>query len=92
MRSNCFLLALLLVGILPELGPLVAQSGPWFKLVSVKVIGSSRYEESEIVRATGLKLAELVTPDTLKEAAGRLGRRICGSQLPISHSRRGADG
>jgi hypothetical protein len=92
MRSNCFLLSLLLVGILPALRPLVAEGGPRFKLVSVKVIGSTRYEESEIVRATGLKLAELVTPDTLKEAADRLGRRICGSQLPISHSGRGADG
>jgi outer membrane protein insertion porin family len=91
MRSNCFLLALLLVGILPALRPLVAQSGPRFKLVSVKVIGSTRYEESEIVRATGLKLAELVTPDTLKEATGRLGAAGAFAEVNYRYHTRGEE-
>ena len=73
MQSTCFLLSLLLVRILPGLSPPVGQSEARFKLVSVKVIGSTRYEESEIVRASGLKLAEVVTLETLKEAANRLG-------------------
>ena len=78
MRSTClslslYLVSLLLIGTPPATGPLMAQSGGQFKLVSVKVIGSTRYQESEIVRASGLKLAEVVTPNTLQEAASRLG-------------------
>jgi outer membrane protein insertion porin family len=51
----------------------MAQSEGQFKLVSVKVIGSTRYQESEIVRASGLKPAEVVTLKTLQQAASRLG-------------------
>src|SRR5208337_2051300 len=72
MQSTCFLLSFLLVLTFPATRPAMAQSGGRFKLVSVKVIGSTRYQESEIVQAAGLKLAEVVTPDTLKEAADRL--------------------
>jgi outer membrane protein insertion porin family len=52
---------------------LPAQSARQFKLAGVKVIGSTRYQESEIVRAAGLTLAQGITLDALKEAAGRLG-------------------
>jgi len=73
MRSACFLLLFPFVLTVLTTKIATTESGDQLKLVSVKVIGSTRYEESEIVRATGLKLAEAVTLDTLKETASRLG-------------------
>ena len=91
MRSTHFLLTFVLLATpwVPRLLP--AQSGPWFKLVSVKVIGSTRYEESEIVRATGLKVAELVSPDRLKEAANRLGAAGVFAEVNYRYHTRGEE-
>lgn len=72
MRIACLLPCLLIVNLLTA-GPAMTQSGGQFKLTGVTVVGSARYKESEIVRASGLKLGELVTVDTPKEAATRLG-------------------
>ena len=51
----------------------LAQNSGTFRLVSVRVEGSKQYEASEIVRAAGLKVSQSITPDALKEAAGKLG-------------------
>jgi outer membrane protein insertion porin family len=73
MRYCRFLSEFLLVGLLCTTGLTAAQGAGGFKLAGVKVLGSTRYSESEIARGGGLKIGENVTPDTLKEAAGRLG-------------------
>ena len=73
MRYCRFLSEFLLVGLLCTTGLTAAQAAGGFKLAGVKVLGSTRYSESEIARGGGLKIGENVTPDTLKEAAGRLG-------------------
>jgi len=73
MRTTCFLLIFLCGVTLLTAGPAMTQSTGQFKLTGVTVVGSVRYEESEIVRASGLKLGETVNVDTLKEAAARLG-------------------
>jgi len=69
----------------------MAQSGRRFKLVSVKVIGSSRYQESEIVRAAGLKLAEMVTPDALKEAADSLAKAGVFAEVTYRYQTQGQE-
>jgi len=66
------LLPVLLASVLTVPTPLLAQAARQFRLLSAKVIGSTRYGESEIVRGTGLKLAETITLEGLKEAADRL--------------------
>ena len=73
MRSACLLLICLVAFTARTSQPVMAQSGGGFKLVSVKVIGSTRYPESDIVREAGLKPGDVVTLDGLKEAANRLG-------------------
>ena len=73
MRTACFLLFFPLAMILVTAAPAMTQNAGQFKLAGVTVVGSVRYQESEIVRASGLKLGEFVIVDTLKEAATRLG-------------------
>ena len=73
MRTICFLLFFLFVTTLLTARPAMTQSTGQFELTAVTVVGSARYKESEIVRASGLKLGETVGLDTLKEAATRLG-------------------
>jgi outer membrane protein insertion porin family len=91
MPSTRFLLTFVLLAIPSVARLLPAQTGRPFKLVSVKVIGSTRYEESEIIRAAGLKLAEAVTPDTLKEAADRLGTAGVFAELHYRYQTRGEE-
>jgi len=68
-RTLTVILALIL---LAAQSPLAAQNAGVFKLAGVSVTGSKRYDATEIARATGLKIAESLTVDSLKEAASKL--------------------
>ncbi len=50
-------------------GPLRADPPPGERIVKISVLGSSRYPEAEIIRATGLKLGADVRPETFQNAA-----------------------
>jgi len=64
--------AILLVLLLAAPGAPAAQSGGEFRLAGVNVVGSKRYDAAEIARATGLKVAEIITAKSLDEAANKL--------------------
>jgi outer membrane protein assembly factor BamA len=53
--------------------PAVAGAADHFNLVRVVVTGSQRYQEDDLVRATGLVVNTQVSPNDLQEAANRLG-------------------
>lgn len=44
-----------------------------FKLVSIKAIGSKRYQPEDIIAATGLQLGQTVSEDDFKQAVRQLG-------------------
>ncbi len=48
-------------------------SSSW-KLTSIKVTGSRRYQPAEIAAATGLQIGKMVTDDDFQRATGRLGK------------------
>lgn len=50
----------------------LAQTSPAARLVEIKVLGSERYSDAEIIRVTELKLGTQVTPQAFQEAANRL--------------------
>ncbi len=56
---------------------MAAQAGPGgsneTRLASLHFVGSHRYSEAEIIRASGLKLGTAVSKGNLDEVAGRLG-------------------
>jgi outer membrane protein assembly factor BamA len=87
--SACLLLPVLLASIFAVARAPVAESARQFKLAGVKVIGSTRHKESEIVRATGLKLGQPITLDALKEAAGKLGTAGVFAELSYRYQTRG---
>jgi outer membrane protein assembly factor BamA len=82
-------LTLLLLSSLAPLRPSIAQSVPSFRLAGVKVIGSTRHEESEIILATGLKLAGGTSPEGLKEAANKLASTGAFAQVNYRYETRG---
>ena len=82
---EAFLVAFLLVA----QGAPPAQSAEVFRLAGVSVVGSKRYDASEIARATGLKVAENLTVDSLKEAASRLGSMGVFAQVNYRYATRG---
>jgi len=53
--------------------PAVAGAADHFNLVRVLVTGSQRYQEDDLVRATGLNVNTQVTADDLQNAANHLG-------------------
>ncbi|HET6841094.1 MAG TPA: POTRA domain-containing protein [Candidatus Angelobacter sp.] len=55
------------------LSPLLAHAGGQYRLTKIVVTGSSRYKDSDLVRATGLTLNAQVTLDDLQNAAARMG-------------------
>lgn len=65
---GAFLAALLLLAPSASL----AQGAGTLRLSGVTVVGSKRFKASDIAGATGLKVAEAVSLDALKEAADRL--------------------
>jgi outer membrane protein insertion porin family len=67
-RGHVALWALLLA--LPQMLP--AQSGGAFRLLSVTVSGSQRFDSTSAARATGLKIGDSITIKSLDEAANRL--------------------
>jgi outer membrane protein assembly factor BamA len=89
MRTACFLLFFPLAMVLVTAGPAMAQSAGQFKLAGVTVVGSARYKESEIFQASGLKLGEIVSVDTLKEAATRLGSAGVFAEVNYRYRTRG---
>jgi outer membrane protein insertion porin family len=89
MRTACFLLLFLFVVTLLTAGPAMAQSTGQFKLADVTVVGSAHYQEPEIVRASGLKIGELVSVDTLKQAATRLGTSGVFAEVNYRYHTRG---
>src|SRR5208282_2400684 len=85
LKALCALAVLLLTASIPA----PAQSSGTFRLVGLRVVGSKRYEASEIVRATGLKLSQNITSDGLKEAAGKLGALGIFSQVSYRYQTQG---
>jgi outer membrane protein assembly factor BamA len=67
-RSSRLLLAGLLFFCIH--GLLFAQTS--FRLQSVRVVGSKRFSEQDLIAALGLKTGTMVDLDTLKQAADRL--------------------
>jgi len=65
------LVALGLALVLP--GAVSGQTAGPFRLVGVHAIGSKRYPDAQIAKATGLKVGEPITLNALQEAAGKLG-------------------
>jgi hypothetical protein len=55
------------------LSPLLVHAGGQYRLTKIVVTGSSRYQDSDLVRATGLALNAQVTLDDLQNAAARMG-------------------
>jgi len=68
----CFLVlsSFLLAQVGKSSKPLPASA---FKLISVKVTGSSRYSSEEIVGASGLQIGQIVHEQDFKKASSRLG-------------------
>ena len=62
-------LVLLLVCLLPSL----ARAADRYTLVRILVTGSERYQQDDLLRATGLAVNTQVTADDLQNAANRLG-------------------
>ncbi len=81
--------ALLVVFLLVAQSASAAQSAGVFRLAGVSVVGSKRYDASEIARATGLKVAESLTVDSLKQAASRLGSMGVFAQVNYRYATRG---
>lgn len=52
--------------------PLAAMAPPRERIVQISVLGSNRFPEAEIIRATGLKLGSEVTPGAFQNAANKL--------------------
>ena len=55
------------------LSPLLAHAGGQYRLTKIVVTGSSRYQDFDLVRATGLTVKTQVTLDDLQNAAARMG-------------------
>lgn len=64
----------------------LAQTSPAARLVEIKVLGSERYSDSEIIRAADLKMATEVTPRAFQEAADRLAATGAFSDVNYSYS------
>jgi outer membrane protein insertion porin family len=88
-HNNLKALGVLAVLLLSAAIPARAQSSGTFRLAGLRVVGSKRYEASEIVRATGLKLSQNITPDELKEVAGKLGALGIFSQVGYRYQTQG---
>jgi len=85
LKALYVLAVLLLTGSIPA----PAQSSGTFRLVGLRVVGSKRYEVSEVVRASGLKLSQNITPDGLKEVAGKLGALGIFAQVSYRYQTQG---
>jgi outer membrane protein insertion porin family len=72
----------------PQSAPLAQDSGT-FLLENIRVEGSKRYETSEIVRATSLKLGQSATLEDLKKAAAELGSVGVFAQVAYRYKSRG---
>jgi outer membrane protein assembly factor BamA len=81
--------ASLVVFLLVAQSGLPAQSAGAFRLAGVSVVGSKRFDASEIARATGLKVGANLTLDSLKEAASRLGSMGVFAQVNYRYATRG---
>jgi outer membrane protein insertion porin family len=66
-----------------------AQSAGVFQLTGVSVVGSKRYDASEIGRATGLKVGDNLSLDALKDAASRIASWGIFTQVNYRYTTRG---
>ena len=83
-RTAILLLVLLLASVAG------AQAAPRFRLLHVKVRGTTSYSEAEILKASGLKLGAEVTQDDLQEATNKLGNS--GAFSTVNYQFAGAPG
>jgi len=67
-----------------------ASSAAAYKLVAIKVTGTERYTDQEILPASGLQLGQSVGEGDFKEAARRLGDTGLFSEVVYSYSYSGA--
>lgn len=68
---------------------LLAQNSAAYRLASVRVEGSKRYDASEVVKATSLKVGEDTTLEALKKAAEDLGSWGVFAQVGYRYETRG---
>jgi len=82
------LLLLLIVGAAAAQKPAGTRAAPvaTYKLISLKVTGSERYTEKEILPASGLELGQNVGESDFKEAVRRLGDSGLFSNVAYSYS------
>jgi outer membrane protein assembly factor BamA len=65
-------------------------AAPPQKLVKIRVVGSKRFQEALIVRASGLKLGAQATPKTFKEAANKLAATAAFTDVTYRYQATGA--
>jgi outer membrane protein assembly factor BamA len=70
-------------------GTVAAQNAGVFRLAGVTVVGSKRYDGPAIAHATGLKVGDNLTIDSLNEAARKLGTLGVFSQVTFRYTTRG---
>ncbi len=68
--------------------PSLAQNPPTAKLVEIRVTGSQRYAQADLVRATELAIGSSVTSAVFQEAANRLSASGAFSKVDYSYSAR----
>lgn len=83
------LLTFLTLSLCPAWAAHVAS--PPSKLVAVRVTGSRRFTEAEIVRASGLAVGKEVSEQALKEAASRLGATGLFAEVKYRYTTHGPD-
>jgi outer membrane protein insertion porin family len=66
-------------------------ASPPGKLAAVRVIGSRRFSEAEIVRASGLAVGKEISEPALKDAAGRLGATGLFGEVKYRYAAHGPD-
>jgi outer membrane protein assembly factor BamA len=91
-RSVVFILLLLSSSCISQTKAAPQPSAPQsFALKKVTTSGSKRFAESDIVKASGLKVGGTVTADDLRQAADRLGQSAVFAQASYSFSGGTAD-
>jgi outer membrane protein assembly factor BamA len=83
----CFVVSVLAVLLLADASPTAAQSE--FRLAGVSVVGSKLFDSPEVARATGLKVGNNLTSDSLKEAASKLASLGVFAQVNYHYATRG---
>ena len=83
------LLSLLILSLCP--GWATPLASPPSKLAAVRITGSHRFSESELVRASGLAVGKEVSEPALKDAASRLGATGLFAEVKYRYATHGPD-